>query len=64
MKLYADILFKDENGNVISNVVQEETSQYQGCGIMTIHKFVFDWSVGVNESDIQTINKLEVENDN
>lgn len=46
MKLYADIVFRNEDGVEISRVVQEETRQYMGFEFTTIHEFFFNWKVG------------------
>ena len=59
MKLYADIVFRNEQGMEISRVVQEETRQYQGMGLMIIHEFFFDWKVGECYSNLEVINGNE-----
>lgn len=59
MKLYADIVFRNEDGLEISRVVQEETRQYTGMEFTTIHEFFFNWKVGESYERLDVINGKE-----
>ena len=54
MKLYADIVFKTENGIVVDRQIQEETKQYPWFN-GTVHQFFFDWKVGVSNDAIEVM---------
>ena len=55
MKLYADIVFKTENGIIVDRVIQEESKQYPWLN-GTVHQFFFNWNVGVSNEAIEVKN--------
>lgn len=62
MKLYADIVFKNEKGMEFSHVVQEETRQYEGFEFSTIHEFIFNWKVAESYEKLDIINSNKEDN--
>lgn len=49
MKLYADVFFKDEFGNIITHATFEEKEHMQYKGIdYTVHRFIIDFNVAVD----------------